>query len=72
MLPLLQLTRDWYCDNMGTVTGKRRVLSVEEKVKLIREKKADVSGIADKEYRVFESLKEVTSMRHCRNDVTEK
>jgi hypothetical protein len=46
MFPLLQLTGDWYCDNMATVTEKRRGLSVEEKVKFIREKKADVSGIA--------------------------
>jgi hypothetical protein len=27
---ILQLTEDWYSDNMGTVTNKKKVLSVEE------------------------------------------
>ena len=28
------LTGDWYCDNMGTVTEKRRGLSVEKKTEI--------------------------------------
>ena len=35
MFPVLQLTGDWYSDIIATDTEKRRVLGVEEKVKLI-------------------------------------
>jgi hypothetical protein len=34
---LLQLAGDRYSDNTATVTNTRQVLSIEEKVKLIRE-----------------------------------
>jgi hypothetical protein len=47
MFLLLQLTADWFWDDMAAVMNKRQFLSVEKELKVIREienvkKKADI------------------------------
>ena len=41
---LLQLTEDWWSDNMAAVTNKRKILDIEEKVKLTQEIENDVKN----------------------------